>query len=815
MHLDVNLTDGQTHQVSLYADDFDSTTRSQTYTIKDADIGAVLDTESLSNFQSGVYASWNLSGHVTIDVTNTTPGSNAVVGAVFFQPATAGATGTASFLGADTSTQGSWKGTYGSDGATIVRDPSSTTPSYATVTASGTALPTAWEATSTDPRALQTQGGSSRTASTFYTNPSGSDPGSFDLNANLTDGQSHQVALYATDFDNQGRDETVTVQDAATHATLDTEHLTNFGSGEYLVWNLTGDVNIHVANNSSSPSSNAVVSGLFFAPAGSPLKPAAPTNLTTTALPGEVDLKWTGSTNATGYNVYSSTDGGSTYSKIASNVTGTSYDDTSVTDDTNYSYYVTANNNGSESANSASQTATPGGVWQDLGNVTPSVSGPYISDYANGASLGAGTYRLTYVGGTMTYSNNPATIQGYRVNAFPDSPPTGDPVGDYGFKIAQGDTINDGGDIHAPDSGSITFQHTTAGPLGVYLQDLIYGDNQAGGYGGPTYKLERLVPTVSVVEIQDGSRNLLTPAIFQVTLSGGSTSSSNTVTIPYAFSGTAIGGSVNPIAADRTDSGAGTDYHDPTSGSVTISSGGGSAQVLVAPWYQVSGTNVPEVDIALADPGANGPYLLAADQPTTAAAKIKNLHAVSNPFVPSDDFKRWVADLGNDDSHIRNAAIAKLENFTKSNLSPSLVTYIRQQIASSTDLEVQKNLDVVLGDAAPLIPTLDAEGKLALTTPTGDGNRPSPDRYYTISVDSDAFFGAGIAGGTGDITTVSFDTAKGANTLPPITIDPQIVHTISVTVRVTPFDEDPATGDTTPGKTITEVIQLNVVEVPG
>ncbi|MGH9921002.1 MAG: IPT/TIG domain-containing protein, partial [Nitrososphaerales archaeon] len=56
--------------------------------------------------------------------------------------------------------------------------------------------------------------------------------------------------------------------------------------------------------------------------------PAPPTDVTATgASPHEIDLTWTGSSGATGYDVFRSTDGTS-FSRVASNVTGTSYSDT-------------------------------------------------------------------------------------------------------------------------------------------------------------------------------------------------------------------------------------------------------------------------------------------------------------------------------------------------------------------------------------------------------------------------------------------------------------------------------------------------------
>ena len=83
----------------------------------------------------------------------------------------------------------------------------------------------------------------------------------FDLN--FTDGNSHQVALYAVDWDMRSRAETITVQDGSSILTsvLDTESLTNFTNGTYLVWNVSGHVIITVTLNGGA---NAVVSGVFF-----------------------------------------------------------------------------------------------------------------------------------------------------------------------------------------------------------------------------------------------------------------------------------------------------------------------------------------------------------------------------------------------------------------------------------------------------------------------------------------------------------------------------------------------------------------------
>jgi subtilase family serine protease len=81
--LDVNITDGQTHKISLYSVDWDQTGRGQRIDVLDASSGAVLDTRSESNFVYGSYLSWTVSGHVQLRVT-VTGGSNGVVSGVFF-----------------------------------------------------------------------------------------------------------------------------------------------------------------------------------------------------------------------------------------------------------------------------------------------------------------------------------------------------------------------------------------------------------------------------------------------------------------------------------------------------------------------------------------------------------------------------------------------------------------------------------------------------------------------------------------------------------------------------------------------------------
>src|SRR4029077_12434427 len=81
--IDVNLTDGQAHQVALYVVDWDNRGRSETVELRDAASGALLDSRALSALTSGQYWRWTVRGHVTMRVTNTAY-PNAVVSGLFF-----------------------------------------------------------------------------------------------------------------------------------------------------------------------------------------------------------------------------------------------------------------------------------------------------------------------------------------------------------------------------------------------------------------------------------------------------------------------------------------------------------------------------------------------------------------------------------------------------------------------------------------------------------------------------------------------------------------------------------------------------------
>ncbi len=279
--LNLNLTDGQTHKVALYALDWDGFGggRSERVDVLDAASGSVLNSQTISGFGQGEYLSWDLSGNVIIRVTNLNPNSNAVVNGLFF--GNAASTTSATFLATDTATQGDWRNAYGHDGFDIPADQSGTDPvipPYATLSVTGAAA-AAWTTSTTDPRALQNAANNGRIASAFF----GS---TISLNLNLTDGQAHEVALYALDWDGYGggRSERIDVLNAATGAVLDSRTISSFGQGEYLSWTLKGNVTIRVTNLNAN--SNAVVNGLFFGGAASTSTTSATFLATDTATQG-------------------------------------------------------------------------------------------------------------------------------------------------------------------------------------------------------------------------------------------------------------------------------------------------------------------------------------------------------------------------------------------------------------------------------------------------------------------------------------------------------------------------------------------------
>ena len=103
--VDVNITDGNAHLVTLYVLDYDGNNgRSERIDVINATTNAVIDSRTVSSFTAGKYLSWVVSGHVTFKITALA--SNAVLSGLFFDGAPAGTAGPATFIGTDTTTAG-------------------------------------------------------------------------------------------------------------------------------------------------------------------------------------------------------------------------------------------------------------------------------------------------------------------------------------------------------------------------------------------------------------------------------------------------------------------------------------------------------------------------------------------------------------------------------------------------------------------------------------------------------------------------------------------------------------------------------------
>lgn len=161
----------------------------------------------------------------------------------------------ASFVRLDATSQGNWKNVYGVDGYNIIGNAASY-PSYANVTPAGK-FDYTWSTSTNNIRALQKASSTDRVIATWYA------PVSFSIRMNLTDGLKHRVALYAVDWDTTARTEKFDIIDTVTGVVLNSQTLSQFNGGTYLVWDLAGNITIRVTHLAGN---NAVIMGLFFDP---------------------------------------------------------------------------------------------------------------------------------------------------------------------------------------------------------------------------------------------------------------------------------------------------------------------------------------------------------------------------------------------------------------------------------------------------------------------------------------------------------------------------------------------------------------------
>ena len=83
--MDVDLTGNLTHDLTLYFLDWSNSSHIEPVQISNATTGAVLSTEAVSSFNSGVYLTWAVSGNIVITIT-TVSGPSAVLNGLFLNP---------------------------------------------------------------------------------------------------------------------------------------------------------------------------------------------------------------------------------------------------------------------------------------------------------------------------------------------------------------------------------------------------------------------------------------------------------------------------------------------------------------------------------------------------------------------------------------------------------------------------------------------------------------------------------------------------------------------------------------------------------
>ena len=164
-------------------------------------------------------------------------------------------------MGADSSTRGEWKATYGNEGFLLAnyngsdKDAVSLPPyvkSYA-FKGNGTWV---WNKNTPDVRALAPPAGN-RVAATARAD------GSFSLTLLAGDATPHTLALYFLDWDTDVRTQTIALYDAATNELLDQHTLTHFHEGVYYLYEVQGSIRVALTHTGGT---NAVLSGVFWDP---------------------------------------------------------------------------------------------------------------------------------------------------------------------------------------------------------------------------------------------------------------------------------------------------------------------------------------------------------------------------------------------------------------------------------------------------------------------------------------------------------------------------------------------------------------------
>src|SRR5574341_938608 len=162
------------------------------------------------------------------------------------------------------------------------------------------------------------------------------------------------------------------------------------GDGNFnqtITGNYNGAWNVHVFLPSGNVLLSDMKSGTFIFRVDPVALPGAPSGLAATAGNGQVSLNWSAATGATGYTVSRATTSGGSYTPIKTNVVGTSYTDTGLTNGVTYYYVVTGTNAEGEGAYSNEASATPSAP--SLATITTVSSAPNPSVFGQSVTFTA------------------------------------------------------------------------------------------------------------------------------------------------------------------------------------------------------------------------------------------------------------------------------------------------------------------------------------------------------------------------------------------------------------------------------------------
>lgn len=275
------------------------------------------------------------------------------------------------------------------------------------------------------------------------------------------------------------------------------------------------------------------------------LPPSAPTGLGATAVSAsQIDLSWTASTGATSYNVKRATTSGGPYTTVASGVTGTSFNDTGLTESTTYYYVVSAGNAGGESSNSAQASTTT--------QATPTPITPWIQIDYGAWQQGVSDATLT-AGQTIVLGPQPLTGGTWSWSGPNGYSSTSREITLANVSVADGGTYvatftNDGG-AQSQQSFNITVNAATPD---IYVANIAMSSAQAGGsrYAG-----------VATITVKNNSGAVVPNATVSVSWSGavsgsasGTTNGSGVVVFTSAYKKN--GGTFTVTVTNVTASGA-------------------------------------------------------------------------------------------------------------------------------------------------------------------------------------------------------------------------------------------------------------------